>query len=936
MHRIKKNALFLIDGSYLLYRSYYGLRPLLTSRGLAVQAVYGFCRTINKLIDMFDMQNVVLVWDSKGKTFRSDIYENYKATRQAPPNDLFIQKEYIQEFAKLINLKQIAKIGYEADDLIGSLAQDFKGEQVVIVGPDKDLYQLLSDKVIIYDPFKEIIIDQYSFEKEKGFPAHKVPFFFALLGDTSDNIPGVAGIGKKTATELVQKFDSLEDLYKNLNKIKKERTKNLLLENKDNGFLSLKLFLLKHFALNFSKNDFIFDKKNLINAAPFFEKLEFKSLLKSLNGEFSAKEVAKKINKNIQENHNSDRQLSLFETEKTNVKEVTTQIKKENPTWKCHLITSPTELEDLIKKLKKSKEIAIDTETTGLRPLIDSLVGISFAFNKKEGFYIPFGHKDKTPQLDRQETLEKLKPIFLNSKIKKIFHNAKFDLLVIKQYGFDIKNTTFDTLIAANLLRKDDDEKINLKVLSAKYLNEPMHTFNQILKGKYKNFSQVPIASAAEYAAYDSLQTFKLKSVLNSELKKYPKLDKIFTKLEMPLSHILFTMELTGIKLNPEKLKIIGSEIEKQLKIIEKKIFSSIEANYAKKWLSMNLNSPQQVQAFLFDELKLPVVRKTIKGQRGTGQEVLEELSKIHPMPSMILKYRELSKLNNTYINPLINEINPKTERIHTSFSQTMVATGRLSSSNPNLQNIPATTDHGIRSVFESDRGNIFLSADYSQVELRVLAHMTKDENLITAFKNDIDIHTQTAGQIFNIPISDVTKEQRQIGKRINFSIIYGLTPYGLSKDLGIKQSQAKEYIEKYFKTYPKVAVWIEETAAKAEKDGFTQTLMGRRRYVPGLKEKNQTLYQAAKRIAINSPVQGTSAELIKITMLKVNEVLNKKNLKAQIILQIHDELLLELPTEEKESVEKIIKKEMENVVKWTIPFKITIHTGKNWELVTK
>ncbi|MFH1461917.1 MAG: DNA polymerase I [bacterium] len=933
MYRVKKNALFLIDGSYLLYRSYYGLRPMQTSQGLAVQAVYGFCRTIKKLIDMFDMQNVVLVWDSKGKTFRSEIYENYKATRQAPPNDLFIQKEYIQEFAKLINLKQIAKNSYEADDLIGSLAQDYKGEQVVIVGPDKDLYQLLSDKVIIYDPFKEIIIDQHSFAKEKGFPANKVPFFFAMLGDTSDNIPGVAGIGKKTATELVQKFDSLEDLYKNLDKIEKERTKSLLLENKDNGFLSLKLFLLKHYALNFTKKDFEFDKKNLINAAPLFEKLEFKSLLKNLNGEFSAKEVAKKINKNVQENPNGGRQLSLFEPQK----EIPPKgITKGNVQWKCHLVTSPTELENLINNLKKSKEIAIDTETTGLRPLSDSLVGISFAFNKEEGFYIPFAHKDETPQLNRQETLEKLKPIFLNSKIKKIFHNAKFDLLVIKQYGFDVKNITFDTLIAANLLRKDDDEKINLKVLSVRYLNEPMHTFQQILKGKYKDFSQVPIASAAEYAAYDSLQTFKLKPILEKELKKIPELNKIFNKLEMPLSQILFKMEFTGIKLNPEKLEEIGAEIEKQLKTIEKKIFTTIENNYAKKWLSMNLNSPQQVQAFLFDELKLPEVRKTIKGQRGTGQEVLEELSKIHPIPGMILKYRELSKLKNTYINPLINEINPKIGRIHTSFSQTMVATGRLSSSNPNLQNIPATTDHGIRSAFEADKGNIFLSADYSQVELRVLAHMTKDKNLITAFKNDIDIHTQTASQIFNVPITDVTKEQRQIGKRINFSIIYGLTPYGLSKDLDIKQSQAKEYIEKYFNTYPQVASWIEETAVKAEKDGFTQTLMGRRRYVPGLKEKNHSLYQAAKRIAINSPVQGTSAELIKIAMLKINDTLEKKNLKAKIILQIHDELLLELPKEESEIIEKIIKKEMENVVKWTVPFKISIHTGKNWEQVTK
>ena len=950
MHRIKKNALFVIDGSYILYRSYYGLRPLQTSQGLNVQAVYGFCRTIQKLIDIFDPQNFILVWDSKGKTFRSEIYKEYKATRQPAPSDLFIQKEYITKYSDLIKLKQIAKVGYEADDLIASISWDYKDEQVVIVGPDKDLYQLLSDTTIIYDPFKDVIIDQESFEKAKGYPSTKVPFFYSLLGDTSDNIPGVYGIGKKTAEILVKQFDSLENLYDNLDKIKKERTKKLLIENKENAFLSLKLFLLKHYKLNLEKKDFEFNKNNLVKAAPLFKEMEFTSLLRNLQNKFGIKELEKTFNvieknfKNTEKpKNNVDVQLSMFEPNKNkqtesviqNIK-TTVNRKKHLMLWKCHTITDNKGLTELVKKLKESKEIAIDTETTGLRPLADKLVGISFAFNKKEAYYIPFEHKGNIAQLDRIKTLEILKPIFLSSKIKKIFHNTKFDLLALKQYGTDVKNIVFDTLIAANLLRKDDGEKINLKVISSRYLKEPMDTFKQILKGKHTDFSQVPIESAAQYAAYDSLQTFKLKSILEKELKKYPKINKIFNELEMPLSNALFKMELDGIKLNNKKLEIIGEVIEKELETVEKKIFAVIEHKHAKKWLSMNLNSPKQVQSFLFDELKLPVVKKTIKGQRGTGQEVLEELSKIHAIPGMILKYRELAKLKSTYIKPLIKEINKNTGKIHSSFSQILVATGRLSSSNPNLQNIPASTTYGIRSTFEPEEGNVFLSADYSQIELRVLAHMTKDTNLIAAFTNNTDIHSKTASQIFDVPIKDVTKKQRQVGKRINFSIMYGLTPYGLSKDLGIKLSQAKEYIEKYFETYKNVSKWIKSTIEETKKNGFTQTIMGRRRYVPGLKEKNKTLYQAASRIAINSPVQGTSAELIKVAMLKINKVIKEKSLKARIILQIHDELILELPIKESKIVEQLVKKEMENAAKWIVPLKIETHIGKNWEKVTK
>jgi len=948
--KIEKDAIFLIDGSYLLYRSYYGLRPLRTAKGIPTQATYGFCRAINKLVDDFDPQNIVLVWDSKGPTFRKKIYEAYKATRQAPPSDLFSQKEQIIEFADLIKLKQVSKTGYEADDLIGSIAQDRKADkQIVIVGPDKDLYQLLDDKiVVIFDPFKDRIIDVDTFKKEKGFDSSKVSFFYSLLGDTSDNIPGVKGIGKKTAEDLVKNFDSLEDLYKNLDKVKKERTRNLLEESKDNAFLSLKLFTLKHYELNLKLKDFAFDKNDWVNAAPLFQELEFKSLLKSLKDKFGKDIVGKQLGELEQAGKTSEpvkttgkkeSQLSLFGVEATERKDVAVKAHKAKK-WKCHIVRTEDDLENLIKVLKEKKLFAFDTETSGLRPMEDSLVGFSFATNKKEAYYIPVAHvvQEDEEQLERDFVLEKLKSIFVSKQIKKILHHAKFDQLVLRPYEIEMEGVVFDTLLAANLLRKSDWDKINLKVLSARHLDEKMQSFKEVL-GKHKKFSQVPIEDAAEYAAHDALQTFKLKPILEKELKKDKKIEKIFKDVEMPLCQVLLKMEQFGITLDSKKLEEVGKELDKELKKIENKIESAVKHKLKRKTFDVNLNSPQQVEKLLFDQLKLPVVKRSGKTKRrATDQEVLSELGKVHPIPGLILKYRELAKLRSTYTDPLIKQVNEKTGRIHTSFSQIMVATGRLSSSDPNLQNIPASADYGIkiRSAFKAPREKMFLAADYSQVELRVLAHMTKDKNLSDAFLHNHDIHKQTAAQIFDVSVDKVTNDQRQVGKRINFSIIYGLTPYGLSRDLDIKPSEAKEYIDKYFATYKGVTKFIEKTVESAKKNGYVQTWLGRRRYVPEIYEKNKSIYEAAKRVAINSPVQGTSAEIMKLAMINLNKEFEKQKLEAQIILQIHDELVIELPQSELKKVEKMVKKCMEGVVKWEIPFKISINTGKNWGQVTK
>jgi len=906
---MKKSSIFLIDGSSILYRSYYGIKPLHTSDGIPTQAVYGFCRSIKKLIDDFDPEYIVVVWDSKGKTFRSEIYEEYKATRQAPPSDLFSQKEHIIEFIDLIDLAQISKSGYEADDLIYSIANKQKDKNIVLVSPDKDLFQLISKNLMILDPMKNKIIDEKVFLDTYGFGPEKLAFFHSIVGDASDNIPGVRGIGKKGATELVQKFDSLDDLYKNIEKIEKERTKKLLLESKDNAFLSQKLFVLKKTAVPITLKQMKFDKEKWANANEFFERLEFS-----------------RLQTKPKQSQTSLRQTSLL-------KDSGERLTKKTQ-WQCVIVRTEEELQSLIDEIKKKKFFALDTETNGLRPLEDGLVGLSIACNAKKSYYVPLGHVENR-QIDRDRTYNLLRPIFSSKAIKKTLHNAKFDTLVLFSQGLELNGIAFDTLLAANLLRKESD-KIGLKKLSLKYLNEKMETFADTVGKTYKTFKEVPIPQAATYAAHDSLQTYKLTTLLKKELNKEKKLKKIFETLEMPLSNVLFAMERFGIMLDTRILDDLAKKVNRRLSTIEKKIFGFLEKS--KMGETINLNSPKQIEVLLFDKLKLPVIKKSTKGKRSTDQEVLTELRKEHPIPGLILNYRELFKLKSTYIEALPKTINPETKRIHTSFSQTMVATGRLSSSRPNLQNIPASGDLGlkIREAFVAPRGHRFISADYSQMELRVLAHMTNDKNLVAAFSDSHDIHRQVAAQIFNLPMEKITHEQRQLGKRINFGIIYGMTPYGLSRDLSIKPKEAKEYIEKYFEQYPKVAEWIEKTVEKAKKTGFTETLMGRRRYVPGLKEKNKTLYEAARRIAINSPVQGTSAEIMKIAMINTHNALQKGGLEAKIALQIHDELLIESPHSEVEKTKKIVQKEMETVVKWKFPMKVAIRTGKNWAEITK
>lgn len=900
-----KKTLFIIDGSSFLYRAYYGIKPLHTSTGVPVQAVYSFCRMIKKLITTFKAEYVALVWDSKGKTTRHEIFPAYKQTRQAPPSDLFDQKTKIVEFADLIGIQQVAQQGVEADDLMYAIAHEYatQDEQVVIVSSDKDMMQAITENIVMFDPFKDRLLEKKDVQELMGFPIERLPLYFGLLGDASDNIPGVRGIGKKTAQEICVHFTSMEDLYERLDDpILSERARKALVENRESAFLSQNLFILHNVPLHITKEEFYFNADRWPDAQPLFKELEFKGLLAD---PVSAKQHAVSI----------DHKIDCFK--------------------KYQFITITTEhaLINLCEQLKASKVFALDTETDGLRALQANLVGVSFCMQEGIAYYVPCGHQTNEEQLSRAQVCRLIKPVLEDGAYKKYLHHAKFDQLVLAAHGIDVQGVHFDTLLAAHLLAKDW-QRIGLKDLSLSYFDEPMLTYDDMVKRNgYTDFSYVPLDLATQYAACDAHQTWRLVAQQVPELMA-ASMDSLYYTIELPLVYVLCQMERTGIALDVKFLKDLGVKVDKELSDLKKQLMVFWPSESA-----LNFNSPKQMQTFLFDVLKLPMQRKSAKGGASTDAEVLIELAKIHPAPQMILEYRELFKLKTTYIDALPSYINPRTGKIHTTFNQTLVATGRLSSSEPNLQNIPADpTGHGIeiRAAFNPPEGHVFLSSDYSQIELRVLAHLSQDKNLLHAFLENKDIHAQTASYLFEVSIDQVTHEQRQLGKRINFSILYGLTPYGLSKDLNISLKDAKHYIEKYFAQYPQVSEWMEQTVAQTVEHGYVQTLWGRRRYIPGIYEKNKNLYEQARRVAINTKAQGTAAEVMKKGMVEVYAMLARDFPQASLVLQIHDELLISVPKDQVALVEKAVKKILEEVVTWTVPLVVTTRVGSNWKEVTK
>lgn len=925
--KISKKSVFIVDGSSFLYRAYYAVKPLYTSKGLAVQAVYGFCRMIKKIIDLLHVDHVIIVWDSKGKTHRHDLFTEYKATRQAPPSDIFDQKALIQEFADLVGILQLSQVGKEADDLMFSFAKKVEksGYQAVLVSSDKDMRQALSENIVIFDPFKDTVMDVEACQARYGFEVFKLPFYFSILGDASDNIPGVKGIGEKGATDLVKQFSSLDDMYENIDKITKQRTKDLLIENKDKAYLSEKLFLLHNFEIDLAVEDTVLIPESWAKAAPLFQRLEFKSLVKDIETKYGVA-TAKSFDESTSDNRPLHEKYDFV------------------------LVNQEKQLIDLCENLSEVKLFAIDTETTGLDPLQAELVGISIAYSVGQAFYIPLGHKQESQlsivqdvsavkseqQLTKKIVVDHLGPVLKNKNIEKYMHHAKFDQLVLDQAGLPVNGVTFDTMIAASLATKEW-EKNGLKDLSEQFFDETMLNYKDMIKQyKAQDFSYIPVSAATNYAASDAHQTLKLVSALKKELKEQH-LDDLFYNIEFPINDILVEMQKEGIFCSVELLQHLSVQVDKDLKNIEKQIFLVAGKE-------INLNSPKQVRELLFDQLKLTPQKKSGKGTtHSTDAEVLKALQFEHEVPKMMLAYRELYKLKSTYIDALPTYINPATQRIHTSWNQTIAATGRLSSSNPNLQNIPKDGleygkeyDVDVRSAFRAKSGWSFISADYSQIELRVLAQLSKDKNLVHAFLSGQDIHAQTAAKMFSVDLSQVTDAQRSIGKRLNFSILYGLTAYGLSKDMLITYADAKKYIDLYFEQYPGVCAWMEGVVEFVKKHGYTQTLYGRRRYLPGIYEKNKSLFDLARRVAINTPAQGTAAEVTKLGMISFDKAIKDQGLRAKILLQIHDELVVTCPDSEVEVVSKILEKTLVTAVAWDIPLLAAIRVGKNWREVTK
>lgn len=895
----KKDSVFIIDGSSFLYRAYYSIRALTTKSGMPVNAVYGFCRMIKKLVDTYGPEYIVVVWDSKGKTVRHELYEPYKQTRQAPPSDLFGQKDLIKEFADAIGLVQLQQDGIEADDLMYSITEQLKQENhnSILVTSDKDLRQVLSDKVEILDPFKEEFVTKESIEQKLGFGVNRIVFYYALIGDASDNIPGVKGVGPKMADTLVKQFESLEDLYNNIEKVESERAKKLLLESKEDAFISQDLFRLRFYETYLTKESCKFNKENWLNAKEIFQRLEFKSLLKEFGEEAQIVEP------------------------KSNLSEV----------YNFTCVVNPEELNEVCNEIKKHGFFALDTETDGLNFMESNVVGISICCEVGQAYYIPYGHKTDQNQLSQEYVLNTLRPYFEDENIKKVLHHAKFDALMLLGQGVKLKGIIFDTMIAASLL-VGDGQKVGLKYLSDYYLKESMLAFADIIKkNKYKNFSYVPIDIATEYAAADAHQTLKLYYIFKKGLEELS-LINLFEELEMPLMNVLIEMEKEGIKVDSNILNQMDFKVSQEILSLQTQIMDLIGYEFA----NINLNSPKQLESLLFDHLKLPVIKKTTQGTSySTDQEVLKDLAKLHPVPALIMRYREHYKLKSTYIEGLLSSVNKKTGKIHTTFRQTSVSTGRLASSDPNLQNIPVDS-FGIRSAFKPESQYLFLSADYSQIELRVLAYLSQDTALLNAFNSNQDIHALTAAGLFDVVLENVTSQQRNLGKTINFSILYGLTAHGLSKDLDISHSEAKSYIEKFMAQYPGVSSWMETVIEKTKEKGYVETLFGRRRYLPGIYEKNRTMYDLAKRAAINTVAQGTAAELVKIGMINMYKKIAENNLDAKILLQIHDELLIEVKQSQIEEVNNITQNILQNVVSWNVPLLVTIRTGKDWQEVTK
>ena len=893
--------LFLIDGSGFIFRAFYALPPLTNPQGIPINAVYGYCNMILNIYEKFKPEQMIVVFDTKKKTFRSDIYKEYKSNRTDPPEELIPQFSIIRDATDALQIPRLEIDGYEADDIIATYTKqaEERGVSVTIISSDKDLMQLVNKNTKMYDSMKDKFIGVKEVKEKFGVEPSKIIDVQALAGDRIDNIPGVSGIGVKTAAELINNFNSLENVLAKVNEIKQPKRRQILIDEKDKALISKKLVTLKC-NVDIKKYDLnLFQGINQKTALKFFEKHGFKNLILR----FTRK-------KNDSTNQSLKKKQKYF------------------------VIQSLKDLINLEKKIQKNKLVSIDTETSSLNANLAELVGISLSVNEKEAFYLPLKHSLDTnnnfKNLDLQKVFPILKKILEDDSIIKVGHNIKYDKIIFSRIGINL-NPVDDTMLLSYVL---DTGKFrhNLDDLAKIYFNYETIKYKDVVGvgKKEKKFNEVNIKDAYIYAAEDADITLRLYKILKKRIIS-EKLLSVYEYIEKPLINVLAEIEKKGIKVDVKKLKNLSLVFQKKLSKIEKEIFklSSIEFNIA---------SPKQLGEILFNKLGLEGKKKGKSGAYSTSVDVLENLSyKGHKIAEFLLEWRQISKLLNTYTYSLINEVNKKTLRIHTSYSMAATNTGRLSSTDPNLQNIPIRTEEGkkIRNAFISDKGFKLVSLDYSQIELRLLAHIGKVEDLKKAFDKNIDIHKKTASQIFNVELKDVNDDLRRKAKTINYGIIYGISAFGLAKQLNIQRSEADLIIKEYFKNYKGILNYINETTDFCKKNGFVKTLFGRECYIEGINNKNSSFRNFAIRAAVNAPIQGSAADIIKKAMINIYKFLKEKKTKSKMILQVHDELLFEMCESEINYLSMDIKKIMENSslpeIKLDIPLIVDIGQGFNW-----
>ena len=916
MSSIKKtDHFYLIDGSGYIFRAYYALPPLSRkSDGLPTGAVSGFCSMLFKLLEDVrsdDSKNkpthFAVIFDSARKNFRNEIYSDYKANRAEAPDDLVPQFEYIRKSVKAFNLPSIELLNYEADDLIATYAKKITeaGAKVTVISSDKDLMQLVSNKVRLFDPMKSKVIGEREVIEKFGVKPEQVIDVQSLAGDSSDNVPGVPGIGIKTAAELINKYKTLENLLKKASEIPQNKRRETLLSNKDKAMISKQLVTLKNdVPLKNDAADFVIKDINKNKLYEFLREMEFNRLLSqaiSFYGEPG--------NKNFKEK-------SSIKKNKINTKSYKT-ISKEH------------ELDELIKKLNEKSIISVDTETSSLNPQEADLVGISICYKANEAFYIPVGHKEKT-ELKKDFVLKKLKPILEDSSIKKVGQNIKYDFIIFKNNSIEL-NPVDDTMLLSYTLDAGNNRH-NMDILSELHLGHKTISYKEIVGSgkKQLNFSEVDLKSATAYAAEDADITLRLYEILSERVSE-EKLDKIYDVFEKPMIKILSKLETAGIKVDDVYLKKLSKKFEERLIKIEKEIFKISGKEF-------NIGSPKQLGEIIYNDLKIAKLKKTKKGSLATSAKILEDLALTgHKFPNLILEWRQVSKLKSTYTDALQDHINKKTKRVHTSFLLAATNTGRLASSDPNLQNIPIKTSDGkeIRKAFVADKNNLLISADYNQIEMRILADIADVKELKKAFKNNQDIHSLTASQVFDVPIANVTDDFRRKAKAINFGIIYGITQYGLAKQISVSNEEALSFINSYFKKFPEIKDYMNTTIKTCRKQGFVTNIFGRRIHLRGINDKNFSVRAFQERAAINAPIQGSAADIIRLAMIKIDKILEEKK-QANMLLQIHDELIFECLKKDENEVKKIVKAAMTSVSSsdhhmFSIPLEVSINSGNNW-----